>query len=248
MTEKAPKEFVKEYCIKSLVCCFSGGKDSLVTTHFIMNELADLYDVDKYVVYADTGCMLPTTEPFVVDVCKQFGWPLTIVRGHFFEKAEKIGMPRMKHRWCCFACKVNPMQQFIKTLKPQRAEITGLRRDESMRRAKLNQIYYKRKVPSWAYAPIIDWCQKMVDAYIRKNKLPEPPNYKLGLKETCMCGVFSTPKQMLILKAQFPELFQKFVTLEGNFRKKGAAFYFNYKPVYARDLAKQKTLDRGEIG
>lgn len=29
-TKVNPREFVKEYCIRSLVCCFSGGKDSLV--------------------------------------------------------------------------------------------------------------------------------------------------------------------------------------------------------------------------
>jgi phosphoadenosine phosphosulfate reductase len=246
LKELAPREFVKEYSIKSLVSCFSGGKDSLVTTHYVMSELED-FDIDKHVVYADTGCMLPSTEPFVVDICKQFGWKLTIVRGFFFEKAKKNGMPRMKHRWCCKACKVNPMQEFIKTLKPQRAEVTGLRRDESLARSKLPQILYKRKVPSWGYCPIIAWTEKDVKAYMKKHDLPTPPHYRLGLKETCMCGVFSTPKQMLILKAQFPELWQRFVDLEAGFRTKGAAFYFNYKPVFAKDLAKQKTLDCGEV-
>jgi 3'-phosphoadenosine 5'-phosphosulfate sulfotransferase (PAPS reductase)/FAD synthetase len=82
-----PQEFVKEYSIRSIACCFSGGKDSLVATHLMMTALGDRYDIDKHVVYADTGCMLPITEPFVVDICKRFGWPLTIVRGYFFEKA-----------------------------------------------------------------------------------------------------------------------------------------------------------------
>lgn len=242
MDKKSPKEFVKEYGIRSAACCFSGGQDSLVTTHLIMNELADLPHVEKHVVYADTGCMLPITEPFVKDVCKTFGWPLTIVRGEFFTKAEKNGMPRMKHRWCCHTCKIGPMQEFIKTLKPQRAEILGLRRDESQKRAKQPQILYKHRVPSWGYCPIIAWTLKDVKNYIKKHDLPMPPHYKLGLKETCMCGVFSNPKQMLILKANFPEMFQQFVDLESRFRKGGAAFYFHYKPVYARDLAKQKTL------
>lgn len=246
MKELTPQEFVKEYAIHSAACCFSGGKDSLVTTHLIMNQLADLYEVQKFVVYADTGCMLPITEPFVIDVCKTYGWPLTIVRGYFFEKAEKNGMPRMKHRWCCHECKINPMQDFIKTLKPQRAEVIGLRRDESRARAKLPQILYKRKVPSWGYCPIISWTEKNVLSYIKKNSLPMPPHYRLGLKETCMCGVFSNPKQMLILKANYPEMFQKFVDLESRFRKKGAAFYFHYKPVWAKDLARQTTLPNKE--
>ena len=74
-----------------------------------------------------------------------------------------------------------------------------------------------------------------------------PPHYALGIKETCQCGAFGSKKQMMILKAQFPELFQKFIDAEANFKTKGAAFYFQNKPVYARDLAKQKVLtDMGE--
>jgi len=138
------------------------------------------------------------------------------------------------------------MQRFIKTLKPQRAEVTGLRRDESIRRANLPQIYYKRKVPSWAYAPIISWDKKQVLNYLHTHDLPVPPHYRLGLHETCMCGVYSNRRQMEILKAQFPDLWREILCLEASFRKKGAAFYFNDKPVYAREINQQKML--GEKG
>jgi hypothetical protein len=57
-----------------------------------------------------------------------------------------------------------------------------------------------------------------------------------------MCGVYSSRKQMEILKAQFPDLWAKILALEASFRKKGAAFYFRNKPVYARDIEKQKVL------
>jgi 3'-phosphoadenosine 5'-phosphosulfate sulfotransferase (PAPS reductase)/FAD synthetase len=207
-----------------------------------MKELESRSEIDKWVLFADTGIMLPTTKPFVQDVCQSFGWKLKIVDGHFFDEAQTKGMPRMRHRWCCHVCKVDPMQSFIRTLKPQRGEVTGLRRDESLRRSKLAQIYYKRRVPSWAYAPIISWNEKQVLKYLRKNGLPMPPHYRLGLHETCMCGVYSSRKQMEILKAQFPDLWAKILALEASFRKKGAAFYFRNKPVYARDIEKQKVL------
>lgn len=237
-----PKDVVAEYCIKSLVCCFSGGKDSLAMTHYLHSELQGS-DIDIHVVYADTGIMLPTTRPFIEDVCSEFGWKLKVVEGNFFEKAQKIGMPRMRHRWCCWACKIKPISEFTKTLPPQRCEAVGVRQDESMRRRDLkNEIYYLKKGRVWKYAPILAWSEKDVLRYIRDNDLPMPPHYKLGLKETCMCGVYSSKRQMLILKAQFPELWKKIVDLEANFRKGGAAFYFNYKPVYAKDLAKQQIL------
>jgi len=236
------EDFVQNYGIRSVASCFSGGKDSLVATHFMMETLKSREDLDKWVVFADTGIMLPITRPFVEDVCKQYKWNLKVVDGNFFTEAETKGMPRMKHRWCCHVCKIDPMQNFIKKLIPQRAEVTGLRRDESIRRAKLNQIYYKRKVPSWAYAPIIGWSEKQVLAYIRKNNLPMPPHYRLGLHETCMCGVYSNRKQMEILKAQFPDLWKKILDLEASFRKKGAAFYFNNRSVYAKEINRQTTL------
>ena len=236
------EQFVHDYAIRSIACCFSGGKDSLVSTHYIMSALANQQDIDKWVIFADTGIMLPIAKPFVEEVCKNFGWKLKIVDGHFFDEAQTKGMPRMKHRWCCHICKIEPMQNFIKTLASQRAEVTGLRRDESMKRAKLNQIYYKRKVPSWAYAPIIGWSEKQVLHYIQKNDLPTPPHYRLGLRETCMCGVYSNRKQMEILKAKFPELWQQILDLEASFRTHGAAFYFRNKPVRASEIDQQKML------
>lgn len=239
-----PKEFVKEYSIKSLVACFSGGKDSLVMTHYLHETLRDSnLPVNIYVVYADTGIMLPCTEPFVKDVCQRFGWNLKIVQGNFFSHAEKYGMPRMRHRWCCWTCKIKPIADFTMTLPPQRAEAVGLRRDESVRRRKLqNMIYYLKKGFVWKYAPILFWSEKDVLRYMADNDLPMPPHYRLGLKETCMCGVYSTKKQMLILKAQFPDLFEQIVDLENHFKSGGAAFYFRNKPVHAKSLLQQKTM------
>ena len=236
-----PGEFIREYCIKSLVCCFSGGKDSLVATHLVMAATEGL-ELERYVVYVDTGVMLPIATDYVKDVCRQFGWPLTILSGHFFEKAEKYGMPSMRRRWCCYTCKLKPIIDFVKALKPQRAEVTGLRRDESLRRRNIKQIIYGRQSGSWKYAPIVEWNEKQVINYIKQHSLPMPPHYKLGISETCLCGVFSSKREMLTLKATFPDLFQKFVELEKRFRSGGAAFYFQNKPVYAGDLAKQKTL------
>jgi hypothetical protein len=47
---------------------------------------------------------------------------------------------------------------------------------------------------------------------------------------------------MMNIKARFPEIFQHYLDLESRFRTGGAAFYFDDKPTYARELAKQRTL------
>jgi len=239
-----PKDFVKDYSIRSLVCSFSGGKDSLVATHYVLSELKDM-NMSKYVVHANTGCMLTITQPFVEKVCLEFGWNLKTVYGHFFEHVKNgMPMPTIHRRWCCGICKLNPIHDFVKNLPPQRAEVTGLRSDESIRRKKMKlpELFYLRKSHVWKYAPILSWSEKDVQTYIRKNDLPMPPHYRLGLKETCMCGAYSSKKQMEILRAQDPQLFQKFVDIESKFKTGGACFYFNNKPKYARDFLKQKTL------
>jgi 3'-phosphoadenosine 5'-phosphosulfate sulfotransferase (PAPS reductase)/FAD synthetase len=242
----SPREFVQEYAIKSMVCCFSGGKDSLVATHYVMSELEGV-DIDKYVVFVDTTVMVPSTAEFVKDVCAKFGWNLKILSPEksFWEMVKAgMPMPTMRRRWCCYHLKLKPIIDFTRKLPPQRAEITGLRSDESIRRQKMNlrQIYLDKRSGAWHYAPILSWTEKDVLHYMKTHGLPMPPHYRLGIKETCQCGAFSSKKQLMILKAQFPELFQKFLELEKNFKKGGAAFYFDNKPCYAKKLAEQKTL------
>jgi len=243
-----PKDFVKDYSIRSLICSFSGGKDSLVATHYIFSELKDI-DIGKYVVHADTTVMLPGVLDFVKDVCSRYGWNLKVVYPEisFWDYVGKKGypMPSMFRRWCCGLLKLQPIHDFVKTLPPQRAEVTGLRLDESVRRKKMRlpDLFYLRKSHVWKYAPILEWSEKDVLAYMKEHDLPMPPHYAMGIKETCMCGAFSNKKQMQILLARHPKFFQKFVELEKNFKKGGACFYFNNKPTYAKDFLKQKLLE-----
>jgi len=244
-----PREFVKEYGIKSLVCCLSGGKDSLVSTHYTLSEL-DNVTVDKYVAFVDTTVMIPIAVEFVREVCQKFGWHLNILKPKttFWEQVEKKGMPWMKRRWCCYGLKLQPLFDFIRDLPPQRASVTGLRKDESPNRQKKlkKQIVYdrRRKIYAWEYCPILHWTEKDVLSYIKKHNLPIPPHYRLGIKETCMCGAFSSVKEIMILKAYFPDLFAKFVEVEKRvLRNKQWSCFWDGGPVWARDLAKQKTLE-----
>lgn len=239
-----PKEFVQNYSIKSLVCCFSGGKDSLVATHYTLSELENI-DIDKYVLYVDTGAMIPGNDKFVENVCHQFGWKLQILYGHFFERAKKWGVPTIKRRWCCYELKLKPIIQFVKSLAPQRGQVTGLRQDESVRRSKKGYRKVSLYKPSycWMYNVILEWTEKEVSEYIKKHDLPNPPHYRLGIKETCLCGAFTSKKELMIVRALFPDFFQKFVELEKQFNSGGSCFYFQGKKHYAKDFLKQKTLD-----
>jgi len=100
-----------------------------------------------------------------------------------------------------------------------------------------------KHVVRWGYAPIIDWSEKDVLNYIREHKLPMPPHYRWGIGETCLCPAFMRKNEMMNIKARFPEIFEWYLQLEAEFEKGGAAFYFNDKPTYAKELAKQRTLE-----
>lgn len=241
-----PREFVKEYSIKSLVCCFSAGKDSLVATHLVLSELADI-DIQKHVILVDTTVFLPVALEFAKDISSRLGWHLTILQPQesFWMQSRRKGMPWLRRRWCCEGLKLQPMRDFIRVLPPQRAAVTGLRRDESKKRSNLRQIIYdKRKgVNCWNYAPIVEWGEKDVLRYMRDHNLPMPPHYRIGFKETCICGAFARKQEIMTLKAYYPDLFQQFVELEKDFRNKTWSCFWDHGQVWARELAKQRTLE-----
>ena len=245
-----PREFVKEYGIQSLVCCFSGGKDSLVATHYTLEEIRGIESrLEIHVVFVDTTVMLPITIKYVREVCNRYGWPLKILKPEpdFWTLAKRWGVPSLRRRWCCFYLKLKPIFEFTRKLAPQRGMVTGLRREESERRRSRRHVEYVKRmkgleVLAWNYHPILEWTEKDVLRYIRDHDLPMPPHYRMGIKETCMCGAFTHVRELLVMKALYPDLFRRFVELERDLGE-GRSAWFDGKQVFASELAKQKTLD-----
>jgi len=243
-----PREFVEQKGIKTLVCFFSGGKDSLVATHYTLGDVEGL-DVETFVAFVDTTCALPPVRQYVEKVCHDLGWPLVILRPKedFWALAEKWGMPRRTRRWCCYYLKLEPMREFVKSLKGPRCEVIGLRREESPRRRKMPQYYFfwpRGSASSWKYAPIIDWKKERVERYIREHGLPLNPTYSiLGRSGECVCGTYTTRRELEAIRAHYPEFFRRFVELERKFRRGGSAFFFRGRCVYAKDILRQPRLD-----
>ena len=239
-----PREFIKEYGIKSVVCCFSGGRDSLVATHFTFSQVEGL-DVDSYVIWVDTGAAVPGVEEYVTGTAERLGWSLRILKPDvpFFERAKKWGAPTMRRRWCCYWQKLKPIMDFTKGLRPQRAEVTGLRREESRKRADLPELFYSRRTSTWKYAPIIAWTRTDVNHYVREYKLPLNPVAEIfGHSVECMCGVYASAKELRILRGRFPDFFKNFVELEESFERGGSVFWIRGRQFRAKDLLKQQTL------
>jgi len=164
-----PRDFVLRRNIRHVTCFFSGGKDSLVSTHYTLSDIEDL-QVNKVVVHVDTTCSLPGVQDYVREVAQRFGWNLRILRPKksFWDLARRWGSPTMRRRWCCYYLKLEPIIRLVRELSRTGmvCEVLGLRREESSRRRNLPQFYSywnrRYKYLTWKYAPIIDWSERDV--------------------------------------------------------------------------------------
>jgi len=242
-----PAEFVDEFMIRSLVCCFSGGRDSLTATHYTLSALEGVGGIESRVVFVDTTVSLPGVRDYVEETCRRLGWPLTVLhpKQSFWTLVEKKGMPRMRKRWCCYFLKLQPLYDYIKRLEHPRAFVTGLRREESRRRRDFTQWFWHKQGRFFNYAPIISWTKRDVNAYIRRHNLPVNPIYRLiDSSGECICGVYTSKRALKIIRGRFPKFFRRFVELEAGLKFGRSAFWKSGKPLRARDLWAQQTLDR----
>jgi len=250
-------EFLIEKKIEHVLCCFSGGKDSLVATHLAHSVIKkNNLNLPIEVIYVDTTIGLPEVIDYVKDVCKSFKWKLKILKPKksFWELAAEWGMPTPKRRWCRRLLKLQPMVDYILSLKKERiCFITGIRRNESKKRNNL-PIVVRRKfknVVSYSFAPIIDWSNEKVMEYINEYNLPVNPIYEIfEFSGDCICVVYMSLNNLIKLAKYSPEIIEKFRILEevwknGKFKGK------NYKPFYANgkklgvdDLLKMATCSK----
>jgi len=248
------KDFILKYKIKTVLCCFSGGKDSLVATHYTWTQVKDL-PVRFEVIHVNTTVSLPDVQAYVRKVCKEFGWPLAILRPKtdFFTIAKRRGMPTRRNRWCCFKLKVEPLIRYTVRKNVPRIQITGLRAYEStrrlarVRRGEIKQWMWRSIGMHYLYSPIFWWKDEDVQKYIEENSLPLNSVYKdLGFSGECICGLYTTMDQLITIGARYPDFMAKFVELEKSFRTGGSAFYdySTMKRIYASKLMQKIHLEK----
>jgi 3'-phosphoadenosine 5'-phosphosulfate sulfotransferase (PAPS reductase)/FAD synthetase len=186
------KQFIEEHKIKSIVCCFSGGKDSLCSTHYTLSTLKD-YSIKKYVCFVDTTVMIPDIIEYVNKMFKEHFEPLEAEchilkpKTSFWDMAKDWGVPQKNRRWCCFYLKLQPLYEFSEKIPHPLAHVLGLRKTESRRRKDFTFSYHDVNRDIWKINPIIEWSDKQVLNYIKENHLPISPHYSKGVQETCIC-------------------------------------------------------------
>lgn len=207
---------VESYSGKTTMVSFSGGKDSAVVSHLVMNGLGRS---DVLHVFADTTIEFPDTYAYLQKFQQQH--PLTPFiqsrsKLNFFQTAESIGPPSRILRWCCTTHKTNPIAKLINSMSPDHGVLTfdGMRKAESSRRANYPRISDKHKIAREVLArPILEWSDLQVWLYMLFHDLPFNQAYKKGFRRVgCLYCPFNSEWSQEMIKDRYTKQWKKWQT------------------------------------
>lgn len=144
---------------------YSGGKDSDVIL-----ELAKMAGINFWAIYKNTSIDPPGT----IAHCKSKGVEIMKPAINFFDLVKKKGCPTMRARFCC---------EFLKEYKVCDRAIQGIRRTESVKRAKrysepeICRVYSHRQGSARVYLPILEWTNRDVSEFIGERGIKCHPLY-----------------------------------------------------------------------
>ncbi|MFB6282562.1 MAG: phosphoadenosine phosphosulfate reductase family protein [Halobacteria archaeon] len=199
------------------IALFSGGNDSLVSTHYCMTE----EETDK-VLYIDTGTGLKENEDFIRKVCDEYDWDL-MVKGSstsLKEFALKYGFPGpAAHSWVYRYLKERVLQQIATNAEKKPHFYGGVRRAESERRMRTvgeEEVEEGGGGRWWWHSPIMDWSDSDVEKYRDEHDLPtNSVTEKIHRSGDCFCGAFATRDEELVeLQAHYPEHYEWLMSVE----------------------------------
>jgi 3'-phosphoadenosine 5'-phosphosulfate sulfotransferase (PAPS reductase)/FAD synthetase len=190
---------------------FSGGNDSVVSTHVAQRE----YDID-WVVYLDTNTGIQENIEHVKEVCHKYDWDLAILSSPVTlrefvlgtDTRQAYGFPGpAKHSWAYNYLKERQLSKLATRIDSKPRYYTGVRSHESERRMETVG-GEKQEADRWIWmAPIHDWRDERVDDYRAEHNLPNNPvAEKIGKSGDCLCGAFDHRNDVMVeLEAHYPE-------------------------------------------
>jgi phosphoadenosine phosphosulfate reductase len=203
------KEMAKEYKSRTVFVSFSGGKDSSVVSHLVMNAFGRS---DVLHVFADTTIEAPDTYTYIEDFKKVHSLtPVVSCKSSldFFEVAKDIGTPSRILRWCCTTHKTNPLGKIVAVLNPSAGVLAfdGVRKCESNRRANYLRVSSNHKIGKEVLAsPILEWSDIQLWIYILVHGLTLNIAYNKGFRRVgCLYCPFNSTWSELLIRYYYPE-------------------------------------------
>ncbi len=202
---------------------FSGGNDSLISTHFAMEHGA------HSVVHINTGIGVEETREYVRDTCKRYGWPLReeYPPAKTYEQfvLEKGFPGPAGHRYAYSWLKERALRKVIRETKRKWNDrvllVTGVRNQESARRMGHSMPIIRTGATVWV-APMFTYSK--IDLHERRKTYSLPQSEvarNLGMSGECLCGAFAAPGDFLRIAQHYPKAAQSILDLEAKARAAG---------------------------
>ncbi len=177
---------------------FSGGKDSLT-----IYELAKMAGVKFEAHYNFTTIDPPELVQFIRD-----NYPDVKIdhpKKSFFKLVEEKGYPTRQGRWCCSELKERSGDG--------RKVVTGIRKQESVKRSKRKAVEFCYKRKSTIYInPIIDWLESDVWDFIRMRRMRYCSLYDQGWTRIgCLFCPMAGKERRLYEAQKYPKYVRAFI-------------------------------------
>jgi len=223
---------INEIRPEKVFALFSGGNDSLATTHIAAQHLGTTLDG---VVHINTGIGIPQTREFVRDTCKQYGWPLVEYKAVENTKADgtpdpiiyeelvtKWGFPGpYGHRLMYIRLKERALARLRREHGKNILLISGFRRQESSRRMKQTEATEKKFGFNWC-CPCFYMDKREILQYRREKNLPHNEVCDLlHMSGECLCGAFAHKGELAEIEMWFPDVGRHIRDLEKKVRDAG---------------------------
>lgn len=251
---KSPSEIIAEAMTHKPVAFrvgFSGGRDSLAVTHWMMNNVPGCE-----VFHCNTGIGIERTREYVRETCIRQGWKLHEIRakedcGQDYEEiVQRYGFPGPDaHSKMYSLLKERPIRKVVKLAQSKRGQrvliATGVRHEESVRRMK----YVGREVVRdgsqvWANA-IYWWSAEERDAYNRSHGIPiNPVSQTLGMSGECLCGAYAHRGEKALVRLVCPSTAARIESIERKVFDAGFNWGWEGKPPKTGHSRQQRDMFR----
>lgn len=205
-----------------LIVSVSGGKDSTAMCLHLFELGYTKNDFDR--VFMDTGWEHPTTYQYLDDLEKIIG-PIIRLKSkikirpehekyiqHFEERLGfespfvrrtflHASFPNRRFKWCTKELKMFPIKKYFDSLDYEFINVVGIRKEESQKRALMEEWEFNDRFDCWVWRPLIDWTEKQViDIHHRFGVIPNRLYLNGAVRVGCYPCIMSKKKEISLLQ------------------------------------------------
>jgi 3'-phosphoadenosine 5'-phosphosulfate sulfotransferase (PAPS reductase)/FAD synthetase len=245
---------IEQFKPTAVIAAFSGGNDSIVSTHFACTEF------DAMAVHCDTGIGIQKTKDHVWKVASKFNWAMvvrkaeakgqqgtnteTLANGRWVngetayeEIVFNMGFPGPGQHGRAFQrLKQRQLKELGRQLAPNRGEkiliISGIRSDESAIRAGYRRDIQVEPGTKFIWVNPFYWNTSIdFEMYRQEFALPRNPvKDVIGISGECLCGAFASPGEKELIRQVEPETTDYIERLECKARELGFPWGWGQRP------------------